>query len=73
MDEKTLEHLSYHVDEILTSLCTANKIPPLILASIVIARLYHMNEAVNSTEDFKQLMREIGSGKLARDEEQVLH
>jgi hypothetical protein len=73
MDDQILEHLSGEVDEIITLFCIKHKISPLVLSSIIIARLYHLNNAAGSTDDFKKLMMEIGSGRLGEVEEQVIH
>ena len=73
MDDKILELISGEMDEIVTVLCIKHKISPLILSSIVLARLYHLNDAANSTEDFKQLLAEVASGKLGKEDEQVFH
>lgn len=73
MDDQALEVISNELDEIVTVLCIKHKLSPLILSSIMLARLYHLNNAAGSTEDFKQLLREIASGQLGETEEQVIH
>ena len=50
-----LETMAYDTDEFILSMLTKHKIDPLILSSVILARLLLANEYVGSDEDFKKL------------------
>ena len=50
-----LETIAYDTDEFISSMLTKHKIDPLILSSVILARLLLTNEYVGSDEDFKKL------------------
>jgi len=54
-----LETIAYDVDEFISSALTKHKIDPLILSSVILARLMLANEYVGSDEDFKKLTASI--------------
>jgi hypothetical protein len=53
--EYELESIAYDVDKFISSALTKHKIDPLILSSVILARLMLANEYVGSDEDFKKL------------------
>ena len=53
--EYDLESIAYDADEFLSSMLKKHEIDPLILSSIILARLLLANEYVGSEEDFKKL------------------
>jgi hypothetical protein len=57
--EYELETIAYDVDEFISSALTKHKIDPLILSSVILARLMLANEYVGSDEDFKKLTASI--------------
>jgi hypothetical protein len=54
-----LESIAYDIDEFISSALTKHKIDPLILSSVILARLMLANEYVGSDEDFKKLAASI--------------
>jgi hypothetical protein len=53
--EYELESIAYDTDEFISSMLTKHKIDPLILSSVILARLMLANEYVGSDQDFKKL------------------
>lgn len=54
-----LESIAYDVDDFVSSMLTKHKVDPLILSSVILARLMLTNEYVGSDEDFKKLAANI--------------
>ena len=54
-----LETIAYDTDEFISSMLTKHKIDPLILSSVILARLMLANEYVGSDQDFKKLAANI--------------
>jgi hypothetical protein len=54
-----LESIAYDVDNFVSSALTKHKIDPLILSSVILARLMLANEYVGSDQDFKKLAANI--------------
>mgnify|MGYP003343663724 CR=1 FL=1 len=75
MNDKDLEILSNAMDELLVRTCIQHKVSPLILSSVLLARLMHLNEAAHSMDDYKQLLVEVGTGVVGEDEDydRVIH
>lgn len=73
MEDKNLEILSNEMDELLVKTCIRHKVSPLILSSVILARLMHLNQSAHSLDDFKQLMTEVSTGQLGDTEEKVFH
>jgi hypothetical protein len=57
--EYELESIAYDTDEFISSMLTKHKIDPLILSSVILARLVLANEYVGSDQDFKKLAANI--------------
>jgi len=53
--EYELESIAYDTDEFISSMLTKHKMDPLILSSVILARLMLANEYVGSDQDFKKL------------------
>ena len=63
-----LESIAYDVDEFISSTLTKHKIDPLILSSVILARLLLANEYVGSDEDFKKIAANVSiRPKIKRD------
>lgn len=56
LSNKQLEDLSYQIDDILMKLATENKISPLSLSSIMIARLMRLVIETGDLNDLKSIM-----------------
>lgn len=54
-----LEKVSFEIDDILTKLCLDNEMSPLVLSSIVLARLTILNDFSSSGEDFRSLAESV--------------
>jgi hypothetical protein len=54
--DEDLAKLSYELDDLMHRLCMEYKISPLVLSSIVIARLSHLNVAAKSVDDYVNLL-----------------
>ena len=53
--EYNIESMAHDTDQFISSMLTKHKIDPLILSSVILARLLLANEYVGSDEDFKKL------------------
>ena len=53
--DEDLAKLSYEVDDIMHRLCVEYKISPLMLSSVMLARLSHLNVAAKTVEDYINL------------------
>jgi len=63
-----LESIAYDVDKFVSSALTKHKIDPLILSSVILARLLLANEYVGSDEDFKKIAANVSiRPKIKRD------
>ena len=63
-----LETIAYDTDEFISSMLTKHKIDPLILSSVILARLLLANEYVGSDEDFKKIAANVSiRPKIKRD------
>ena len=54
--DEDLAKLSYEVDDIMHRLCVEYKISPLMLSSVMLARLSHLNVAAKTVEDYINLL-----------------
>ena len=63
-----LESIAYDVDKFVSSALTKHKIDPLILSSVILARLLLANEYIGSDEDFKKIAANVSiRPKIKRD------
>ena len=56
INDEDLAKLSYEVDDIMHRLCVEYKISPLMLSSVMLARLSHLNVAAKTVEDYINLL-----------------
>lgn len=54
--DEDLAKLSYEVDDIMHRLCVEYKISPLMLSSVMLARLSHLNVAAKTVDDYINLL-----------------
>jgi hypothetical protein len=57
--DEDLEKLSYEIDDMMHRLCMEYKVSPLILSSVMIARLTHMNVSAQTINDFMDLLMSV--------------
>ena len=69
--EYNLESIAYDTDEFISSMLTKHKIDPLILSSIILARLLLTNEYVGSDEDFKKLAANVSTREKKKRDIQI--
>ena len=69
--EYDLESIAYDADEFLSSMLTKHEIDPLILSSIILARLLLANEYVGSDEDFKKLAANVSTREKKKRDIQI--
>lgn len=56
IDDENLGKLSYEIDDIMHKLCIEYMISPLMLSSVFLARLSHMNAASKTMVDYQKLL-----------------
>ena len=56
ISDEDLGKLSYEIDDIVHKLCIEYKVSPLMLSSVILARLSHMNAASQSMVDYQKLL-----------------
>ena len=61
MNDEQLEKMAREVDDILARLSIKYEAPPLILASIIVARLMLMNDINMSGVDLRKLLEEVST------------
>lgn len=59
MNDKQLEKMAYEVDDILTKLAIKYEAAPIILASVIVARLMLLNDITMSGIDFRKLLGDV--------------
>jgi hypothetical protein len=59
--KNSMESMAYDVDDFISSMLQKHEIEPLILSSIILARLLLTNEYVGSDEDFKKLAANVST------------
>jgi hypothetical protein len=59
--KNNMESMAYDVDEFFSSMLKKHEIDPLILSSVILARLLLANEYVGSDEDFKKLAANVST------------
>jgi hypothetical protein len=57
--DEQLKKVSFEIDDILARLCLDNEMGPLVLSSIVLARLTLLNDFTGSGQDFRSLAESI--------------
>ena len=56
ISDEDLGKLSYEIDDIVHKLCIEYKVSPLMLSSVILARLSHINAASQSMVDYQKLL-----------------
>ena len=56
ISDENLGKLSYEIDDIVHKLCIEYKVSPLMLSSVILARLSHINAASQSMVDYQKLL-----------------
>jgi hypothetical protein len=59
MTDDTVEKIAYEVDDFISLMVTKHRLDPLILGSVMMARLMLANQYFGSGDDFRQLMLNI--------------
>jgi len=54
--DEDLAKLSYDVDDMMHKFCMEYKISPLMLSSVILARLSHLNVSAKTVDDFINLL-----------------
>lgn len=62
IDDLNLQPSVDDVDEFLLKFCIQHKYPALMLSSIVLARLLHLNKQAGDVNDFGKLLRTVADG-----------
>ena len=56
ISDEDLGKLSYEIDDIVHKLCIEYMVSPLMLSSVILARLSHINAASQSMVDYQKLL-----------------
>lgn len=67
LDDTQLRLIADDLDIFLQRLCIEHKMPPLALSAITLARLIHLNGAVETKDDLGKLMLSVGNSILNRE------
>ena len=59
MTDDTVEKIAYEVDDFISLMVTKHRLDPLILGSVMMARLMLANQYFGSGDDFRKLMLNI--------------
>jgi hypothetical protein len=66
-DDGQLHLASEEIDLFITELCVKYKMPPLALSAVMLARLIHLNNSVNSSDDLAKLLLSVGESILNKE------
>ena len=66
MTDEHLSKLSNEIDAFLIQKATDNETPALALSAIILARLLHLNNYANSTDDFKLLLTTVSEAPIIK-------
>ena len=74
-DESELHLVSEEVDLFISNSCVKYKISPLKFSAVTLARLIHLNNSVNSSDDLAKLLLSVGESILNKELEvpDILH
>jgi hypothetical protein len=74
-DESELHLVSEEIDLFITESCIKYKISPLKFSAVTLARLIHLNNSVNSSDDLAKLLLSVGESILNKELETpgILH
>jgi|LakMenEpi03Aug12_release.lakeMendotaPanAssembly.Ray.scaffolds.fasta_scaffold2935454_2 hypothetical protein len=65
LTEEEMVGIAQNVDNVLFSMTEITELPPLSVASIVLARLMWLTKETGSEDDFKNLLRKVADGDVA--------
>ena len=66
-DESELHLVSEEVDLFISRSCVKYKISPLKFSAVTLARLIHLNNSVNSSDDLAKLLLSVGESILNKE------
>jgi hypothetical protein len=73
MDDNKLADASYEFDNFLIQFSAKYELPALLVTSIALARLVHLNKQFGDKKDFIELLNAITGSPVFGDEEKVTH
>ena len=73
MNDDNITKLVYEIDDMFAKYIEAHHISPLVLSSILLARMMRMNDACESGKEFRQILAEAPDRKPVEKESSSLH
>jgi hypothetical protein len=73
MNDDNITKLVYEIDDMFAKYIEAHQISPLVLSSILLARMMRMNDACESGKEFRQILSEAPDRKPVEQEGLSLH
>jgi hypothetical protein len=73
MNDDNITKLVYEIDDMFAKYIEAHQISPLVLSSILLARMMRMNDACDSGKEFRQILSESHRKKPLEQEGLSLH
>ena len=73
MNDDNITKLVYEIDDMFAKYIEAHQISPLVLSSILLARMMRMNDACESGKEFRQILSEAPDRKPLEQESLSLH
>ena len=73
MNDDTIEKLVYEIDDMFTQYLKTIQVDPLVLSTILLARMIRMNDACESGKEFRQILSESHKRKPVEQESLSLH
>jgi len=73
MDDNKLAEASYEFDTFLIEFSAKYELPALLVTSVALARLVHLNKQFGDKKDFIELINAISGSPAFDDTEQVTH
>ena len=73
MNDDTITKLVYEIDDMFAKYIEAHHISPLVLSTILLARMIRMNDACESGKEFRQILSESYKRKPLEQESLSLH
>ena len=73
MNDDSITKLVYEIDDMFAKYIEAHQISPLVLSSILLARMMRMNDACDSGKEFRQILSESHRKKPLEQEGLSLH
>ena len=73
MNDDNITKLVYEIDDMFAKYIETYHISPLVLSSIILARMMRMNDACDSGKEFRQILSEAPDRKPLEQESLSLH